>query len=39
MGPTNKDIIYRGNSIISIENLPDYSRPADIKKPFKHNSL
>jgi len=32
---TNKDIIYQGNSMISIENLPEYSHPVVIKKPSK----
>ena len=34
----NKDIIYQGNSIISIEHLPGYSHPVVIKKPSKHPS-
>jgi serine/threonine protein kinase len=38
MESTNKDIIYQGNSIISIENLPDYSQPVVIKKPSKHHA-
>jgi PAS domain S-box-containing protein len=38
MESTTKDIIYQGNSIISIEKLPDYSHPVVIKKPSKRHS-
>ena len=31
----NKEVIYQGNSIISVENLPDYSKPVVIKKLAK----
>jgi tRNA A-37 threonylcarbamoyl transferase component Bud32 len=34
---TNKDIIYQGNSIISVETLPDYAHPVVIKKPAKRH--
>jgi hypothetical protein len=30
-----KNIIYQGNSIISIETHPEYSHPVVIKKPSK----
>ena len=30
---TNKHIIYRGNSVISVEALPDYPDPVVVKKP------
>ena len=33
MEPTSKAIIHEGNSIISIEVLPDYAQPVVIKKP------
>jgi tRNA A-37 threonylcarbamoyl transferase component Bud32 len=33
----NKGVIYQGNSIISIETLPDYAQPVVIKKPAKHH--
>jgi PAS domain S-box-containing protein len=35
--PTNKRIIHRGNSTISVEKLPDYTHPVVIKKPSKHH--
>ena len=35
---TNGDIIHRGNSIISVENLTDYSRPVIVKQPSKRQS-
>ena len=38
MVSTTKEIIYQGNSIISIETLPDYPHPVVIKKPSKHPS-
>jgi len=38
MESTNKEIIHRGNSIISIETLPDYPHPVVVKKPFKGHS-
>jgi hypothetical protein len=39
MKSTRKNIIYRGNSIISIENLPEYAHPVIVKKPAqKHPS-
>jgi serine/threonine protein kinase len=34
----NKGIIYQGNSIISVETLPDYAQPVVVKKPSKHHS-
>jgi predicted ATPase len=33
MKPTTKDIIYKGNSTISIEALPAYSKPVVVKRP------
>ena len=39
MASTSKNIIYQGNSIISIESLPDYPHPVIVKKPAqKHPS-
>ena len=35
MESTTKEIIHQGNSIISIEILPDYPHPVVIKKPSK----
>jgi predicted ATPase/signal transduction histidine kinase/tRNA A-37 threonylcarbamoyl transferase component Bud32 len=32
----NKEVIYQGNSIISVETLPDYAHPVVIKKLAKH---
>ena len=37
MESTNRDIIYRGNSVISVETLPDYAQPVVIKKPAKRH--
>jgi serine/threonine protein kinase len=37
MESTNRDIIYRGNSIIFVENLPDYAQPVVIKKPARRH--
>jgi serine/threonine protein kinase len=34
----NEGVIYQGNSIISIETLPDYAQPVVIKKPAKHHA-
>jgi len=33
MTSMQQNIIYQGNSIISVETLPDYSHPVVIKKP------
>ncbi len=33
----NQNIIYQGNSIISVEKHPDYSHPVIIKKPFRRH--
>ena len=33
MKSEKKKIIYQGNSIISLETLPDYSHPVVTKKP------
>ena len=33
MASVQQNIIYQGNSIISIEKLPEYSHPVVIKKP------
>jgi serine/threonine protein kinase len=38
MEVAKKNIIYQGNSVISIENLPDYSHPVVIKKLSKQHS-
>jgi hypothetical protein len=39
MESSPKNIIYQGNSIISIETLPDYPHPVIVKKPAqKHPS-
>jgi PAS domain S-box-containing protein len=35
MEAANKNIIYQGNSVISIENLSEYSQPVIVKKPSK----
>ena len=35
--PTNERIIHRGNSMISVEKLPDYPHPVVIKKPSKRH--
>jgi serine/threonine protein kinase len=37
MESMNKEIIYQGNTIISVETLPEYSQPVVIKKPSKHH--
>ena len=37
MDSMGKDVIYRGNSIISVENLPDYPHPVVVKKPAKRH--
>ncbi len=34
-----KDIIYEGNSIISVETIPDYPHPVVIKRPAKRHSF
>jgi len=39
MEPTKKDIIYRGNPIISNETFPDYTCPVGINKFSIHKSL
>jgi len=33
-----KDILYQGDSIISVETLPDYPHPVVIKKPSKYHT-
>ena len=38
METKKKDIIYQGNSIISVESLSDYSHPVIIKKPIESKS-
>ncbi len=35
MTSVQPNIIYQGNSVISVETLPEYSHPVAIKKPFK----
>ena len=37
MESTNKDILYQGNSTITVETLPDYAQPVVIKKPAKRH--
>jgi serine/threonine protein kinase len=37
MASMKQDIIYQGNSIISVETHPDYSSPVVIKKPSKRH--
>ena len=38
MGSMVKEIIHKGNSIISVETLPDYSHPVIVKKPSKQHT-
>ena len=33
----DRDILYQGNSIITVETLPDYAHPVVIKKPSKRH--
>ena len=35
MESTNRETIHQGNSIISVENLPEYAQPVVVKKPAK----
>jgi serine/threonine protein kinase len=35
--PAKQGVIYRGNSIISIEKVAEYPHPVVIKKPFKRH--
>jgi serine/threonine protein kinase len=37
MASMQQNIIYQGNSVISLETHPDYSHPVVIKKPFKRH--
>ncbi len=37
MASIQQNIIYQGNSIISVETHPEYSHPVVIKKPFKRH--
>ena len=37
MTSVQQNIIYQGNSVISVETLPEYSHPVVIKKPFKRH--
>jgi hypothetical protein len=37
MTSVQQNIIYQGNSSISVETLPEYSQPAVIKKPIKRH--
>jgi hypothetical protein len=39
MASKTKKIIYEGNSIISIEMLPDYPNPVVIKRPSKPHAF
>jgi len=38
MASQQQNIIYKGNSVISVETLPEYSHPVVIKKPAKRHS-
>ena len=33
----DRDILYQGNSIITVETLPDYAHPVVIKRPSKRH--
>jgi hypothetical protein len=33
----NRDILYQGNSTITVETQPDYANPVVIKKPSKRH--
>ena len=33
MASQETDILYKGNSVISVETFPDYSHPVVVKKP------
>ena len=37
MTSVQQNIIYQGNSLISVETLTEYSQPVVIKKPSKHH--
>jgi hypothetical protein len=37
MESTNRDILYQGNSTITVETHPDYAHPVVIKKPSKRH--
>ena len=37
MASTQQNIIYQGNSIISVETPPEYSHPVVIKKPSERH--
>ncbi len=37
MTSVQQNIIYQGNSVISVETLPEYSHPVVIKKPLKRH--
>ena len=37
MAPMQQNIIYQGNSLISIETHPEYSQPVVVKKPSKRH--
>jgi hypothetical protein len=37
MTSVQQNIIYQGNSLISVETLPEYSHPVVIKKPIKRH--
>jgi ABC-type amino acid transport substrate-binding protein len=39
MTSMQQNIIYQGNSLISVETLPEYSQPVVIKKPLKRLSM
>jgi hypothetical protein len=38
MKTTTKDIIYQGNSTISVEALPAYSQPVVVKRPSERHA-
>jgi len=35
MASIQQNIIYQGNSVISVETFPEYSHPVVVKKPSK----
>ena len=37
MASTKQNVIYQGNSVISVETLPGYPHPVAIKKPSKRH--
>ena len=37
MESTNREILYQGNTIITVETHPDYDHPVVIKRPSKRH--